>query len=211
MMRGLIPDAGKFRTRQVGIFQGSRVAHMAPPAANVHFLMEELFRYLQKSKDPQLIKSCVFHYEMEFIHPFIDSGAALATFWQTLLLMQSYPVFEFIPIENEIKNRQQDYYKALAASDKAGNSSHFIEFMLEVIDQSLKNLLVQNRTPLDALERLAYFKEQIKGKAFSRNDYLQVFRSLSTATASRDLQKGVETGLLARAGEKRVATYQFLK
>lgn len=209
LMKGLIPDAGKFRTRQVGIFQGSQVAHVAPPAANVHFLMQELFDYLRKSKDPFLIKSCVFHYEMEFIHPFMDGNGRMGRLWQTLLLMQSYPVFEFIPIENEIKNRQQDYYRALAASDKEGKSTPFIAFMLEVIDQSLASLLAQQRAPLTALERLAYFRELIQDKPFSRKDYLKAFKDLSTATASRDLQRGVEEGILEKKGEKRVTVYWY--
>jgi len=209
LMKGLISDAGKFRTGQVGILQGNQVAHVAPPAANVHFLMWELFNYLRKSKDPFLIKSCVFHYEMEFIHPFMDGNGRMGRLWQTLLLMQSYPVFEFIPFENEIKNRQQDYYRALALSDREGKSTRFIEFMLEVADQSVASLLTQHRKPLTAPERLAYFRDQIQDRPFSRKDYLNAFKGLSTATASRDLQKGVEDGILQKTGEKRLTTYCY--
>jgi len=85
-----------------------------------------------------IIKSCVFHYEVEFIHPFMDGNGRMGRFWQTRLLMEENPIFEYVPIEETIKNHQEQYYKTLAESDNSGRSTVFIEFMLEAINNSLR-------------------------------------------------------------------------
>jgi|GEM_PF-31818 len=99
LMEGLIKGAGKYRKQGVGIVKGSEVKHLAPPFDRVPYLMKDLFNYVKKSDEIELIKSCVFHYEMEFIHPFIDGNGRMGRLWQTLILMEKYPVFEFIPFE----------------------------------------------------------------------------------------------------------------
>jgi Fic family protein len=99
LMRGLVNEAGAFRKQSVGIVQGEKLAHLAPPYENVPFLMNDLFDYLKSKDELTLIKSCVFHYEMEFIHPFTDGNGRMGRLWQTLILVQEYPVFEFLPFE----------------------------------------------------------------------------------------------------------------
>ena len=159
LMKGLIDSAGKYRNESVGIVKGNVVAHLAPPAIRVHPLMQDLFSYLKKSEDVLLIKSCVFHYEMEFIHPFLDGNGRMGRLWQTLILIQEYPVFEFLPLETIIKNRQEEYYEALSKSDKSGESSPFIEFMLEVIEEALENLLQNQQINLSSEERVIVFDQ----------------------------------------------------
>ncbi|BAP33193.1 filamentation induced by camp protein fic [Chryseobacterium sp. StRB126] len=103
--------------------------------------------YLKNDKDLLLIKSCVFHYEFEFIHPFIEGNGRMGRLWQTLILIQQYPVFEFLPVESLIKQQQSTYYSKLSESDKKGNSAPFIEFMLGIIQNALEEVLqLQNKT-----------------------------------------------------------------
>jgi len=199
MMQGLISNSGKYRIKSVGIVKGIEVAHVAPPFANVPFLMKNLFTYLKKSDEITLIKSCVFHYEMEFIHPFLDGNGRIGRLWQTVILMEKYPVFEFLPFESLINKTQKEYYEALALSDKAGNSTIFIEYMLQVIDQSLGELLnFKNRT-FREIDRIEYFLK-ISSNQFTRKDYMNTFRDISTATASRDLKKATELNLITKQG-----------
>jgi len=134
-MQGLTKDAGKYRNRGVGIVKGAKLTHLAPPASNVAFLMKDLFKYL-KTDLQMLVKSCVFHYEMEFIHPFSDGNGRMGRLWQTLLLMQQYPVFEYLPFETLISKHQEKYYQALATSDKQGEST----FLSVSCCKSLTNL-----------------------------------------------------------------------
>ena len=94
LMNNLVEDPGKYRTQNVGIFKGSQIAHLAPPAQKVPVLMDNLFKYLKKYDEITLIKSCVFHYELEFIHPFFDGNGRMGRLWQTIILMQEYAVFE---------------------------------------------------------------------------------------------------------------------
>ena len=208
LMKGLINDAGKYRIQSVGIVKGSKVEHLAPPFENVPFLMKDLFEYLKKSDEIQLIKSCVFHYEMEFIHPFLDGNGRMGRLWQTLILMEKYPVFEFLPFETLISNDQDKYYKALAESDKSGQSTKFIEYMLNVIDISLRELLKFNNRTLNEKDRLEYFVSLNKSE-FTRKNYMDIFKDISSATASRDLKKGAELNLFEKIGEKNKTIYRL--
>jgi Fic family protein len=208
LMNGLISDNGKYRTSGVGIVAGNQMAHMAPPSENVPYLMNDLFDFLKESNEIALIKSCVFHYEMEFIHPFMDGNGRMGRLWQTLLLMQDYPVFEFIPFENIIHKTQNEYYQALSASDKLGASTPFIEYMLQVINNALHIMLESSPQILSAEDRLRYFVERCKPE-FSRKDYLSVFKEISTATASRDLKLGIELGMFEKEGDKIKTIYRM--
>ena len=209
LMQGLIEDAGKLRVKNVGIVKGSTVEHLAPTGSLVKGLMNDLFSYLKTDEDVLLIKSCVFHYEFEFIHPFLDGNGRMGRLWQTLILMQQYPVFEFLPVESLIKENQQEYYNVLSLSDKSGHSTPFIEFMLNIILLALQNLLnTQNRT-LTTQDRIELYKDIIKNSPFSRKDYLLSFKDISQATASRDLKWAVEQQILTKTGEKRLTKYQF--
>lgn len=210
LMNGLIDKAGKLRTTNVGIVKGSKVAHLAPSGTMVNGLMKDLFDYLKKDKDIILIKSCVFHYEFEFIHPFIDGNGRMGRLWQTLILMQHYPVFEYLPIESIIKQKQNEYYGTLSESDKKGNSTPFIELMLDIILESLNGLLQSQSVTLYTEDRIRLFEEKIGKNRFSRKEYLQHFKNISAPTASRDLKWAVEQNLLAKFGALRLTEYQFV-
>ena len=208
LMNELIEKPGKYRSQGVGIFQGAKATHIAPPAKNVPHLMDDLFKYLKNKDELTLIKSCVFHYEMEFIHPFMDGNGRMGRLWQTVILMKEYPVFEFLPFETLISQTQQDYYNALAQSDKSGKSTFFIEYMLDVIDKSLNELLNFKNRILKDTDRLNYFVS-MGNKEFTRKDYMNVFKDISTATASRDLKKGIELNLLHKTGNKNKTLYKL--
>jgi Fic family protein len=199
LMKGLIDSAGKYRKQAVGIVKGTKVEHIAPPHENVPYLMKDLFEYLKDSEELTLIKSCVFHYEMEFIHPFLDGNGRMVRLWQTLILRSEYPVFEFLPFETLISQTQNEYYNALAISDKVGKSTVFIEYMLGVIDESLKSLLNYNNRILKDSDRLDHFIT-LGIKKFTRKEYMNIFKDISSATASRDLKKGVALNLFEIVG-----------
>lgn len=209
LMENLIEDAGKYRRQSVGIVKGSKTEHVAPPFGNLPYLMKDLFEYLKKSDEIELIKSCVFHYEMEFIHPFLDGNGRMGRLWQTLILMEKYPIFEFLPFETLISNDQEKYYKALAESDKSGKSTKFIEYMLGVIDISISELLNYNNRTLNEKDRLAYFVSLHKIQ-FTRKDYMDIFKDISSATASRDLKKGTELSMFEKVGELNKTIYKLI-
>jgi Fic family protein len=206
LMNGLIDSAGSYRKQGVGIVKGNKLEHVAPPYKNVPYLMKDLFEYLKKSDELTLIKSCVFHYEMEFIHPFLDGNGRMGRLWQTLILISEYPIFEFLPFETLISQTQRDYYKSLAMSDKAGKSTLFIEYMLRIINESLESILTYNNRILKDIDRLEHFIT-LGMKTFTRKDYMNVFKDLSSATASRDLKKGVELNLFKSIGTKNKTEY----
>lgn len=210
LMDGLIESPGRLRSKSVKIIKGSEIAHIAPQEVMVKPLMNDLFDYLKNDEDLILIKSCVFHYELEFIHPFLDGNGRMGRLWQTIILMNKYPVFEFLPIETLIKERQTEYYNVLGISDKKGTSTLFIEFMLEIIKESLGELLKTQNIALTNLDRINMYKSIIKHDFFTRKEYLRNFKEISPATASRDLKFAVENNIIEKFGDKNTAKYRFV-
>lgn len=141
--RSIDKECGKYRSHPEGVIdERGNVVHVAPSEKMVPSLMANLFDWLKKDKDtPILIKSCIFHYEFVFIHPFGDGNGRMARLWQNVLLMKWNNLFEYIPIESHIFKYQNDYYKSIDKSNKAGNSNDFIEFMLKMIDETIDEVL----------------------------------------------------------------------
>jgi Fic family protein len=209
LMEGLIELPGKIRNKSVGIVTGSEFAHIAPPSEMVKPLMNDLFNYLKNDENLLLIKSCVFHYELEFIHPFLDGNGRMGRLWQTVILMDKYPVFEYLPVEALIKEKQKEYYDVLGKSDKTGESTIFIEFMLGIIKESLEDLLKTQNVALTNIDRISIYSSIIKDEYFNRKDYLRNFKEISPATASRDLQFAVENGIIDKIGDKNTTKYKY--
>jgi len=207
LMKGLIPEAGRYRKGGAGIVKGGSLTHLAPRAANVPMLMKDLFRYLKNSEELLLIKSCVFHYELEFIHPFADGNGRMGRLWQTLILMRQFPVLAYLPFESLIAAHHKDYYRALSISDKQGTSTFFIAFMLRILREALDELLSERTGSLHAIDRIRIFLET-GVKEFTRKDYMRYFKMISSATASRDLLLVVNEKKVKRFGDKNKAVYR---
>ena len=212
MMAGLVKNPGKWRTGNIGVFDGSKVKHVAPKPSMVPKSVSDLFTFLKnEDKNKYLISSCVFHYELEFIHPFEDGNGRMGRFWQHLILMKYHPLFEFIPIESVIRDHQKDYYSVLEKADKSGESTIFIEFCLEAILNGLSKFLDDLKPePLTTESRLENAQGQFGTNWFSRKDYIKFFKTISTATASRDLQSGISSKLLIKRGDKATTEYKFV-
>lgn len=146
MMNWLVERAGYIRSGDVGVIDSKgNVIHAAPPAKIAHELIEQLFDWVKSADVQMLIKSSVFHYEFEFIHPFNDGNGRMGRLWQTALLASWKPIFKYIPIESVIKDNQEEYYKAFKISTSEGKSNAFILFMLEVINQAIKDIVNDSR------------------------------------------------------------------
>lgn len=226
MMQALVDDAGRFRRGGVGVFGEQGLVHLAPPADRVPMLMNDLFDWLKTSKDHLLIRSCVFHYEFEFIHPFIDGNGRTGRLWQSLILGKLHPMFEHLPVENMVYANQQAYYDAITASTKAAQSGPFIDFMLGEIYKTLKEhqgeeLSMTEVEPIDKEFGLKFGEEfGIKyGIKFGINDkqLLLLLNSNPSLTASEAAerigmsQRGVEKlmkrlkdiGIVSRQGSRK--------
>lgn len=212
MMKGLIPEAGEYRKAEVGIKKNGKLVHLAPKAREVPARMRALFAELKgDAATSPLIQSAVCHYQIEYIHPFKDGNGRMGRLWQYLILSKYHPIFESISVEAIIKQYQSKYYLKLRQSDELGDCSTFVDFSLYTILEALlvfeKEAVPQKHT---TETRLGEARLHFGSTAFSRKDYMQLFRSLSTATASRDLATGVERGSLKRTGDKALARYLFV-
>ncbi len=142
MMNGLVSESGMLRTGDVGVFDANgNVVHVAPPASIARGQINRLFNWIKESDVQMLIKSSVFHYEFEFIHPFRDGNGRMGRYWQTALLASWKPIFKYIPIESVIKDNQEEYYKVIKISTSQGKSNVFIEFMLDVILKAITDIV----------------------------------------------------------------------
>ena len=149
-----VDESGQFRRGAEGVFDGDRCIFMAPPPERVPTLMEQLFSWMNRNAETvhPLILSCVFHYEFVFIHPFSDGNGRMARLWQTILLTDWNPLFQYIPLESQIEKFQDDYYNAIAACNAKGRSTEFVEFMLERISEVLDEVLQQSSMSAGASE-----------------------------------------------------------
>lgn len=163
LMTGLIDEVGQFRHGGVGVMSGDRVVHMAPPANQVNRLIGELLQWLDESSEHPLIKSSVFHYEFEFIHPFADGNGRMGRLWQTLILSQWNPIFANIPVESLIYQNQKAYYDALQASTDQTDSASFIEFILQMIlDAILSSTVTDQASEHDSDQVGVQDSDQVK-------------------------------------------------
>ena len=212
LMEGLVPDAGRLRKGGVGVVQGSRIAHVAPPPSQVHRLVEQLLGWVGADRETHaMLKAAITHYELEFIHPFSDGNGRLGRLWEHRLLLDVHPVFEHVPVESVVRARQEAYYAALGAADKAAEATPFLEFSLEAMRDAMSELLSELRPePATAETRLERARGHFGKREFSRAEYVALFPAISAPTASRDLRAGVESGALRRSGDKATSTYVFL-
>jgi cell filamentation protein, protein adenylyltransferase len=211
LMGGLRSDAGHFRRGGVGVVHGERIAHVAPPASRVPFLVEQLLDFVARDREVHpLIRAAATHYELEFIHPFSDGNGRIGRLWQHRILLDLHPIFEHVPVESIVRSRQETYYSALGAADRAGDCGPFLTFALDATREALSELLAELRPePSTTRSRLERARQDFATRGFSRGDYARIFPSLSMPTASRDLRAGVDEGLLVREGDKATARYRF--
>ncbi len=208
LMNNVLSNPGEFRKKQVGIIKGNDVKHIAPGYEMVSGLMNDLFKYIKRDKDLNIIKSCVFHYEMEFIHPFEDGNGRIGRLWQTRILMETNPIFEYIPIEDTIRNNQKEYYQILKKCDNTGKSTDFIEFMLVVINETLRKTIKNAKIPnIDYKKRTKNALSHIDDW-FDRKDYMTLNKGISSATASRDLKQLLKEGKIEAKGTGRMTIYK---
>ena len=208
LMGDILNNAGNFRNKNVGVGDKDGVVHIAPPYHLVHNLMSELFEWLQNTDIHPLIKSSVFHYEFEFIHPFVDGNGRIGRFWQTLILYNYKPIFEYIPIESIIKSKQNEYYKVLQKAGEEADSSVFVEFMLEVILETIQN--VPKDDPKNVPNREKEILTQIKNnRKISINELANIL-NVSPKTIKRDIEKLKKENKILRVGSSRSGYWQIL-
>ena len=214
LMGEILTGAGNFRTSNVGVSGETGVVHVAPPYDRVPQLMDDLFDWVATADNHPLIKSSVFHYEFEFIHPFEDGNGRMGRLWQSLILYDWKPIFSAIPIESVIKENQEGYYDALEVSGSAGESTPFVEFMLQAILQSCEELLsiendvpknVPRNVPKSRRERIV---EMMRNNRDITIDQLAQICGVSSKTIKRDISKLKEDGKVERIGSLKSGYWQ---
>ncbi|MBP5229286.1 MAG: Fic family protein [Bacteroidales bacterium] len=214
MMSGLIDQPGKFRKGGVGVFEGNKPIHIAPAAERVKTLIDDLFNWLKKADDHLLIRSCVFHYELEFIHPFVDGNGRIGRLWQSLILGQLNSVFEHLPVENIVYANQKAYYQAINKSSNLGNSSPFIDYMLEEILSAL--LCHQGKSNEETLDEKGLNTQQDKILGYLRaNRHLSAAKiaeeaGISARQAERILSDLKKKGIILRVGANRNGYWEIV-
>ena len=206
MMGGLVKEAGVFRSKGVGVYAGEQLIHAGTPANYVPDLIGQLFDWLKKSNLHPLIKGCIFHYEFEFIHPFVDGNGRLGRLWHTLILAKWQEFFLWIPIETIIHERQDDYYKAVNASNVVSESTIFVQFMLLLIRDLLKELShngVMNKEKTLDEKLFDLLKEDGNQSAAGLAEIL----GSSPRTVQRALKRLMSDGKIEHVGSNRFGHY----
>lgn len=223
MMAALVDNAGSYRGGGVGGYGEKGLVHLAPPADRVPVLMHNLFDWLKHAKDHLLIRSCVFHFEFEFIHPFVDGNGRMGRLWQSLILGKLHPLFEHLPVENMVYSNQQQYYDAIRDSTKAGQSGPFIDFMLSEIHKTLtahKGEPLQDKLHDKPHDKLHDKFPELSEKAIAVLEVIHAHRdfnaaqigeqvSLSERQVKTYITKLKQVGLIVRVGSNKTGYWQL--
>lgn len=213
MMAGLVKDAGRFRSGNVGVFAGDALVHAGTPAAYVPQVMADLFLWLRETQTHPLISSCVFHSEFEYIHPFSDGNGRTGRLWHSLLLRQWNPLFEWLPVESIVAEHQFEYYDALGATQQEGDCTLFVEFMLGVILQTIEALDVEqiNEQIYEQInERQRQIISYLRQYPMATFDAIADAAGVSVATARRDLARLRELGVVQREGSRKSGHWKVM-
>ena len=195
-------ESGEFRKGNEGVFdEDGSCIHVCPPPEQVDELMTELFDWMKSNKDKvnPLIMSSVFHYEFVFIHPFADGNGRISRLWQNVILSNWEGIFEYVPIESQIKKYQEEYYKAINNCNSKGDSTEFIEFMLKMIDETLLDLL--DTTSIQSSHVSSYVNKLLEvmepGVAMSSSELMEKL-GMKSRISFRDnyLTPALENGLI---------------
>lgn len=213
MMQDLVERNGKYRTDGVGIFDGEKVVHLAPPADRVPELMFDLFKWLKESDVHPLIKSCVFHYEFEFIHPFQDGNGRMGRLWQTAILKEWKEIFAWLPVETLIKENQKEYYNVLGTSDSEANSTKFIEFMLALILNTIEEIIstekkVTQKVTVKVTVNQQKIIDAIKDNPYVTQEELSKIIGITRKSIILNMKKLQEAGLIKRIGADKNGHWQ---
>lgn len=215
MMQDLVQKHGRYRTDGVGIFDGKKVVHMAPPANRVPELMWDLFNWLKTSDVHPLIKSCVFHYEFEFIHPFQDGNGRMGRLWQTVILKEWKEVFAWLPVETLVKENQKEYYSVLGVSDSAANSTKFIEFMLTLILNTIEEIIESEKKVTTKVTIKVTINQQkiidaIKTNPYITQEELSDIIGITKKSITFNMKKLQDEGLIKRIGSNKSGYWESL-
>lgn len=211
MMRSLVSESGMFRAKPVGVVDAKgNVLHFGTLPQYVPDLVMKLLSWVKNSALPMLIKSCVFHYEFEVIHPFSDGNGRVGRLWHTLLLSKLNPIFAWIPVESIIHDRQSEYYKAINDSNDAADSTAFIEFMLSAIKDALLETMDGNKSGTDKNDyRWSVISDFLNENNYILNADVRRLLNVSSATANRILSGFVSTGKLIKI--RKGKTWAYIK
>ena len=215
MTSELIKESGRFRSKNAGVYQGDKLIHMGTLPEYIPELINNLFLWLKNSKEHPLIKAAVFHYEFEFIHPFQDGNGRIGRLWHSLILSKWKKFFAWLPIESLVQKYQKEYYIAINNSNKDGESTECILFMLEIIKETLIELVEKQKMTDKVIDKMTdKNKERVKllMKYLDQNDSIgnkeaQSLLGISEATARRFLNSLVKENLLVAVGEYKARKY----
>ena len=211
MVRGLVNEAGEYRSGNVGVVDSKgNILHFGTLPQYIPDMVEKLLNWVKNSDVPMLIKSCVFHYEFEVIHPFADGNGRVGRLWHTLLLSKWQPVFAWLPVESIIHDRQAQYYEAINASNNNADATAFVAFMLNAIKTAIIEAVNVSESVIQATEdRWRTTKKWLDKHKRLRNSDLQKLLGISTATASRLLREWTDEGKIIRERKGSYWTYRL--
>ena len=215
MTNELIKESGRFRSKNAGVYQGDKLIHMGTLPEYIPELINNLFLWLKNSKEHPLIKAAVFHYEFEFIHPFQDGNGRIGRLWHSLILSKWKKFFAWLPIESLVQKYQKEYYISINNSNRDGESTEFILFMLKIIKETLIELVETQKMTDKVIDKMTdKNKERVKllMKYLGQNDSIsnkeaQSLLGISEATARRFLNSLVKENLLVAVGEYKARKY----
>lgn len=208
MMKYFDDDNGSYRNHGEGIKKDDEIIYVAPNSLLVPSLMKSLFEYVKNSNDNLLILAAVFHYYFVYIHPFTDGNGRMARFWVSLILISYNNNFEFIPIEEEIYFNQEKYYLSIEESHNNSNANSFIKFLLNAINISLNNVIMNNNFVLNDIQN-RIIELISNNEKITQNEIANILNK-NVRTIKRNFKVLIENNIIKRMGSDKTGHWEII-
>ena len=209
MMKYFNEDNDGYRNHGEGVKKDGVIIYMAPESILVPSLMKSLFDFINKNDDINIIiLSAIFHYYFVFIHPFSDGNGRLARYWVNLMLIKYDSNFEFIPIEEEMYLKQEEYYSSIAQCHINGNANVFIKFILNIINSSLDKIIKNNNFAINEIQKKII--ELVVNDKYITQNLIAEKLGVNVRTIKRNFKVLSDNNFIRRVGSDKNGYWELL-
>lgn len=231
----LIEDnySGIYRDKQVIVKSATNasIAYRPPVSMEIPYLITDFFEWLQSPESQNthpIFRAAIVHYQLVYIHPFIEGNGRTARAMATLLLyILGYDFKRFFSIEQYFDSDVESYYKALLSVQKTPDSdlTYWLEYFcyglaveIDKVRQQVMRLSKDLKLKKQLGEQVALSERQIillelfqQQEQVTSDDMSSVLPNISVDTILRDVKDLMEKNVIQKYGVTKGVHYRLVE